>query len=78
MDNFYYAFLALIEPLLYLSFNKKVNDLKVGHFYKTKAEFNRLEKFLSGKHYVLDYLTIADFFVAEFSHYIRILYPDEF
>ena len=42
MNNFLYAFEGLITPLLGMTFDKKVNEKKTGHFYKTKGEFNKV------------------------------------
>ena len=70
MDNFIYAFDDLFAPLIAMFFNKKVNDIKVGHFYKIKSTLERFDKFINGKDFILGYITIADFFFAEYSHYI--------
>ena len=69
---------SIFLPLLKLAMNKKCEDLKMAHFYKAKAEFNKLERFLQGKDFAMGYLTIADFFFAEYAHYVKILYPAEF
>ena len=78
VENFIYAFNTTFEGILGLCMNKKVDTLKMGHFFKTKGEFNKIEKFLQGKDFVIGYPTIADFFLAEFFHYIQILYPEEY
>lgn len=59
-------------------FDKKVNDVKTGHYYKIKSQLEKFDKFINGKNFILGYPTIADFFLAEYSHYIEKLYPDEF
>jgi hypothetical protein len=59
-------------------FNKKINDLKVGHFYKIKTNIERFDKSIRGSGTFLSYLTIADFFLAEYSYYIEKLYTAEF
>lgn len=78
MDNFIYAFDDLFAPLIGMFFNKKVHDIKVGHYYKIQSNLERFDKFINGKEYILGYPTIADFFLAEYSHYIEKLYPLEF
>ena len=78
VENFIYAFNTIFTGILGLCFNKKVDTLKMGHFFKTKGEFTKIEKFLQGKDFVIGYLTIADFFLAELFHYIQVLYPEEY
>lgn len=38
IDNFIYAFDDVMMPLVLMFFNKKINDVKVGHFYKIKSQ----------------------------------------
>jgi len=38
MDNFMYAFEDLFVPVIGMFFNKKVMDIKAGHFYKIKSQ----------------------------------------
>jgi len=64
MDNFIYAFDDLFGPLIAMFFNKKVNDVKMGHYFKIKAQLERFNKFIEGKEFVMGYLTIADFLLA--------------
>jgi hypothetical protein len=78
MDNFIYAFDDIMGPLIFLFFNKKINDVKVGHFYKIKSQLERFDKAVRGNGTILSYLTIADFLLAELSYYIEKLYPEEF
>lgn len=59
-----YAFDDLLAPIIALFFNKKVNDVKIGHYYKIQSQLKKFEKFVKGKDYVLGYITIADFFLA--------------
>lgn len=46
MDNFIYAFDDLFGPLMGMFFNKKVNDVKMGHYFKIKAQLERFNKFI--------------------------------
>lgn len=59
-----YAWKDLITPLVEMFFNKKILDVKAGHYYKIKSNLERFEKFSQGKETLLGYLTIADFYVA--------------
>ena len=70
--------MALTEQHLSLCMNKKAESLKMGHFYKTQKEYNKLERFLNGKNFVIGYLTMVDFFLAEYAHYMNFLFPNEF
>jgi glutathione S-transferase len=70
MDNFMYAFDDLFLPIIGMFFNKKIMDIKAGHYYKIKSTLERFEKFIGEKDFVIGYITIADFFLAEYSHYI--------
>lgn len=76
MDNYYYAFSDLFVPIMMMFFDKKVNDVKTGHYYKIKSQLEKFDKFINGKNFIMGYPTIADFFLAEYSHYIEKLYPD--
>ena len=58
--------------------NKRVQDIKTGHYYKNKSRYEKIEKYLTGKKFVLGYLTLADFYVAEGSFYLEKLFPDEY
>lgn len=78
MDNFIYAFDDLFLPLMGMFFNKKVADIKTGHYYKIKSNLERFDKFIGGKDFIMGYVTIADFFLTEYSYYIEKLYPEEF
>ena len=79
VENFIYAFSSTIfAKIMEICMNKKTEDIKMGEFFKLKGEFNKVEKFLQGKDYVIGYLTIADFYLAEYFHYIRLLYPNEY
>lgn len=49
MDNFIYAFDDMFIPLAGMFFNKKVMDVKAGHFYKIKSTLERFDKFLQGQ-----------------------------
>lgn len=37
VDNYIYAFDDLFIPIMSMFFNKKVNDVKTGHYYKIKS-----------------------------------------
>jgi hypothetical protein len=37
-----------------------------------------LDKFINNKDTTLEYLTLADFFISEFSYYVEKLFPEEY
>ena len=45
---------------------------------KYKAKLEQLNKFVGEKSFVLGYLSLADFVVAEDSHYIERVFPEEY
>lgn len=49
MDNFIYAFDDLFAPLIALFFNKKVNDVKAGHYFKIKGQLEKFNKYIEEK-----------------------------
>lgn len=76
--NILVTFNDLFNPALGLFFNKKINDLKMPWFFKSKQQFTKIEKCLEGKDYAIGYLTMVDFFIAEGSFYFEILFPEEY
>lgn len=78
VDNVIYVVMDLWNPISQLFFNKKWEDEKTGAFYKLKFKFGKLEKFIGAKQTTLGYLTLADFFIAEFSYYVEKLFPEEY
>lgn len=53
-----------------LYFNPDYSTAKLEVYEKNKAKLEQLQKFVGGKEFVLGYLTVADFVVAEYSYYI--------
>lgn len=61
-----------------LFFNKDFETAKVGVIEKYIGKLESLNKHIGEKEFVLGYLTLADFIVAEDSHYIERMYPAEY
>jgi glutathione S-transferase len=61
-----------------LFFNKDHETAKVGVLEKYIGKLTDLDKSIGEKPFVLGYLTLADFIVAEDSHYIQRVYPEEY
>ena len=60
-----------------LFWNKDHETAKAGVLEKYAAKLDLLEKSLSGKEFALGYLTLVDFIIAEDSHYIETVFPEE-
>lgn len=61
-----------------LFFNKDYETVKAETISKYLPKLEDLQKFIGEKKFVLGYLTLADFIVAEDSHYIERLFPEEY
>ncbi len=61
-----------------LYFHKDHETARAGVLEKYRAKLEQLNKFVGEKQFVLGYLTLADFVVAEESHYIERLYPNDY
>jgi glutathione S-transferase len=61
-----------------LFFNKEHETAKVGVIEKYLPKLAELNNSVGEKSFVLGYLTLADFLVAEDSHYIERLFPEEY
>ena len=79
IDNIFYSFWeGMIGSLIQLMREKKVEDLKTPYYYKNKGKYEKFEKFLGGKNFVLEEISIIDFFISEGSYYIERLFPEEY
>ena len=79
IDELYYmVWDNMIIKLVGLIFNKKVLDIKPAHYYKNKSLYDKFEKHLAGKEFLMGYLTIIDFFIAEGTFYLEKLFPEEY
>ena len=78
IDNVIYVVLDLWGPIVQLFFNKKWEDEKTAVFYKLKSKLDKIEKFINWKATSLGYLTLADFFISEFSYYVEKLFPADY
>lgn len=61
-----------------LFWNKEHETAKAGVLEKYLPKLNDLNQAIGEKPFVLGYLTLADFIVAEDSHYIQRIYPEEY
>jgi glutathione S-transferase len=63
-----------IRGILYLD---NWSELKAATFEKVKSKLELLNNFIADKPFALGYLTLADFYIAEYSHYFEALYEDQ-
>lgn len=61
-----------------LFFNKDHETAKAEIIQKYKPKLELINKFVGEKNFVLGYLTLADFIIAEDSYYIERVFPEEF
>lgn len=61
-----------------LFFNKDHETARAEVLKKYAAKLDELNKYVGEKDFVLGYLTLADFHVAEDSYYIETVFPEEF
>ena len=67
-----------VMPMAMLFYNPKYEEALPGVLEKLKGKLDLLKKFIGEKPLALGYLTIFDFKVAEFSHYIEKIAPETF
>jgi len=63
--------------LVGLFFDKDHEQNKVAVLEKARPKFDHLQKFIGNRHTVLEYLTFADFVIAEYGNYFIKLFPEE-
>ena len=63
-------------PILRLQWDKEMEKNLPGVVEKVTPKFEYLEKFYGEKEFALGYLTIADFKIVEFSHWIEKVAPE--
>jgi glutathione S-transferase len=70
VESFLSVFTEIASAVRGLFFNKDYENAKGGVIEKYTAKLEQLNKFVGEKNFVLGYLTLADFVVAEDSYYI--------
>jgi glutathione S-transferase len=79
VDNIIGVIDDISTPTAQLCFNDKFNDEKEKVFTdKIKAKVDYIYKFLGDKEWLLDYLTLADFKIAEAVNYLQGIWPEHF
>jgi glutathione S-transferase len=78
VDSFLSVFLEVSGAVKGLFFNKDHEAAKGPLLEKYRPKLDQLNKFVGEKSFVLGYVTLADFNVAEDSNYIETVYPEEY
>jgi glutathione S-transferase len=78
IESFLSIFTEIAGAVRALFFNKDYETAKNAVIEKYRPKLELLEKFVGEKEFVLGYLTLADFVVAEESNYIERLFPEDF
>jgi glutathione S-transferase len=78
LESFLAIFTEIAGASKGLFFNKDYETAKTAVIEKYRPKLQQLEKFVGENKFVLGYLTLADFVVAEDSHYIERLFPEDF
>lgn len=78
VESFLSVFTEIAGEVRRLFFNKEYETAKVGVIEKYAAKLEQLNKFVGEKDFVLGYLTLADFVVAEESNYFARIFPNEY
>jgi glutathione S-transferase len=78
LESFLSIFTEFAGAVKGLFFNKDWETAKAAVIEKYRPKLQQLEKFVGANKFVLGYLTLADFVVAEDSHYIERLFPEDY
>lgn len=78
LESFLSIFTEIAGAVKGLYFNKDYQTAKAGVIEKYRPKLEALNKFVGENKFALGYLTLADFIVAEDSHYIQRLFPEEY
>lgn len=78
LESFLSIFTEIAGAVKGLYFNKDYETTKAGVIEKYRPKLEALNKFVGENKFALGYLTLADFVVAEDSHYIERLFPEEY
>jgi glutathione S-transferase len=78
LESFLSIFLEISGAVKGLFFNKDHETARVELLQKYSGKLDELEKFVGQNAFVLGYLSLADFIVAEDSYYIETVFPEQF
>lgn len=77
IESFLSIFVEISTAVKGLFFNKDHATAKGPLIEKYKGKLEQLDKFVGKNQFVIGYLTLADFIVAEDSNYIEAVFPEE-
>ena len=78
IESFLALFTEISGTIIGTFFNKEWEAAKGPLLEKYQDKLDQLNKFVGGKEWVMGYLTLADFVVAEHSYYIQTIYPEQY
>jgi glutathione S-transferase len=79
VDNILGVLNDVQQDLFTLCFNEKFDEVKEKVFTdKIKPKLDNIQKFLGDKDWLMGYLTLADFKLAEPLNYVEGIWPDHF
>jgi len=78
VESFLSIFTEISSAIKGLFWNKDWENAKGAVLEKYQGKLADLEKFVGGKEWALGYLTLIDFVVAEDSHYIQRIFPEQY
>lgn len=78
IESFLSIFIEISSAVKGLFFNKDHATARGPIIEKFKGKLEQLDKFVGKNQFVIGYLTLADFIVAEDSHYIETVFPEEY
>jgi glutathione S-transferase len=78
VERFLSVFSEVSSAIKGLYWNKEWETAKVAVLEKYAVKLDQLNKFVGEKNFVLGYVTLADFVVAEDSYYIEKVFPAEY
>ena len=78
IESFLSVFTEVAGQVKTLFFHNDRENAKAGILERYKVKLDQLQKFVGKKPLVMNYLTVADFVVAEESHYIQRIFPEEY
>ena len=66
-----------IKPIRGLFFNKDYANVKIETLEKARDKLNYIREFVGDKPFVMGYLTLVDFYLADYLYLFETLYPSE-
>ena len=75
VENILGLFTDIMKPIRALIFNKEYESVKAEALEKARDKLNYVKSFVGDKEFALGYLTIVDFYLADYLYTFEFLYP---